>query len=123
MEINNGADYANWVIDGILSIETTVPDDKKLPSKLLVAWFEEIKEYADVTWADYLIGKRDHYSFTDEEITEIYDRAGLNYTQELLNGLVDKGMVEVSIDENGDMLYGITDEGKQALDDTEGKAE
>jgi hypothetical protein len=119
MEINNGADYANSVIDGILKIETTLPDDQKLPDTLLSLWFEEIKEYADITWTEYLTGKRDDYMFTEDEITEVYNKAGLRYTQELLNGLVDKGMVDVGIDENGEIVYSTTDKGRQALGESE----
>jgi hypothetical protein len=119
MEINSGEDYGNVIINGILEIEEKMPDDQKMPVRLLELWLEEIKAHATNTYFDYVIGKREHYEFDEEEIKAVYDLAGMRYTQELLDGLVDKGMVEVSVGENGDLLYSTTEEGKKAIGNSE----
>jgi len=109
--INSGNDYAQLLIDEILKDEDSAPLSKKMPILLLSFWINEIKILADETWRQYIIGKRDSYEFTPDEFDQTLNRAGLKYTGELLDGLVDKGVVEVRIGEKGDMLYGLTEEG------------
>jgi hypothetical protein len=109
--IESGNDYARLLIDEILKDEDTAPLNKKMPILLLSFWIDEIKTLADNTWTQYIVGKRDSYEFTLDEFDQTFNRAGLKYTEELLDGLVDKGMVEVRIGEKGDILYGVTEEG------------
>ena len=109
--INSGNDYAQLLIDEILKDEDSAPLNKKMPILLLSFWINEIKTLADETWKQYIIGKRDSYEFTLDEFDQTLNRAGLKYTEELLDGLVDKGVVEVRVGEKGDMLYGLTEEG------------
>jgi len=109
--IESGNDYARLLIDEILKDEDDAPLNKKMPILLLSFWINEIKILADETWKQYIIGKRDSYEFTSDEFDQTFNRAGLKYTEELLDGLVDKGVVEVRVGEKGDMLYGLTEEG------------
>lgn len=109
--INSGNDYARLLIDEILKEENEAPLGKKMPILLLSFWIDEIKTLADETWSQYIIGKRDMYEFSADEFEQTFNNAGLKYTGELLDGLVDKGMVEVGIGKGGDILYKITDEG------------
>jgi hypothetical protein len=109
--IESGNDYARLLIDEILKDEDDAPLNKKMPILLLSFWINEIKILADETWRQYIIGKRDSYEFTPDEFDQTFNKAGLKYTEELLDGLVDKGVVEVRIGEKGDMLYGLTKEG------------
>ena len=51
------------------------------------------------------------YEFTQVEFEQTLDDAGLRYTEELLNKLVDKEMIEVGVGKEGDLLYKITDKG------------
>jgi hypothetical protein len=51
------------------------------------------------------------YEFDVDEFEQTFDNAGIRYTEELLHGLVDKGMVEVGVGKEGDLLYRATDEG------------
>jgi hypothetical protein len=109
--ISSGNDYAQLLIDEILKDESDAPLDKKMPILLLSFWIDEIKTLADITWNQYVIGKRDMYEFDVDEFERTFDNAGIRYTEELLHGLVDKGMVEVGVGKEGDLLYRATDEG------------
>lgn len=109
--IESGNDYARLLIDEILKDEDDAPLNKKMPILLLSFWIDEIKTLADETWRQYIVGRRDSYEFTPDEFDQTLNRAGLKYTGELLDGLVDKGVVEVRVGEKGDMLYGLTEEG------------
>lgn len=109
--ISSGNDYAQLLIDEILKEENEAPLGKKMPILLLSFWIDEIKTLADETWSQYITGKRDMYEFNTEEFEQTFDNAGMRYTEEILNGLVDKGMVEVGVGKEGDILYKVTEEG------------
>jgi hypothetical protein len=111
--INSGADYANIIINSLIESEQDFSDDEKTESGLLKHQFITISELADQTYSDYITGKRDSYMFTEEEFISTVYKARENYIQEMLNGMVDKDLLEVSINEEGDLLYGLSDSGKE----------
>ena len=65
------------------------------------------------SYNDYITGKKDNYLLSDEDMADAYERAGLKYTQEVLNGLVDKGVVQAGVGESGEILYSLTEKGKK----------
>jgi len=111
--INSGADYANIIINSLMEVEQDLSDDEKTESGFLKHHFITISELADQTYSDYITGKRESYMFTEEEFVSTAHKAKENYIQELLNGMVDKDLLEVSIGESGDLLYGLSDSGKE----------
>ena len=64
-----------------------------------------------------LAGKKEDYHLTDEEVTESYKKATIQVTQNTLNGLLDKEMIELQVAENGDMVYSLTENGKAYLEE------
>jgi len=106
-DINSGEDYAR------LLTETIKQADGPLPDELVEYWCENVWEMAVNSYNDYISGKKDDYLLLDEEITEAYERAGIRYTQEILNGMVDKGIVQANVGEGGEILYSLTEEGKK----------
>ena len=119
--INSGSDYAQLIIENILETEKTIPVDQQMPLDLLTYLTKLIEEKADEYYQEYIIGKRDTFIFTDTDLTEMFEKAGELYVGDILDGLVDKDMLEVSIDENGEFLYGLTEKGKQASEQHEPK--
>jgi predicted transcriptional regulator len=113
--INSGADYAQSLIDSIIESEKLLPTDEQLPISLLTYWCEEIESYAELTYHYYITGEREHFAFDADELKELFEKAGMRYTGDILDGLVDKDMVQVSVREDGEMVYSTTDKGKQAL--------
>lgn len=115
-EINSGSDYAQIVIDSIIETEKTLPVDQQMPLDLLTHLTKLIETEADKHYAAYIIGKRETFLFSDVELNDLFNKAGELYVGDMIDGLVDKDMLEVSIDENGEMLYGITEKGRKATD-------
>jgi len=105
--INSGEDYAR------LLISTIKEADGPLPDELVEYWCEEVEELAINSYNDYVAGKKDDYLLSDVDMEEAYERAGIKYTQDIVNGLVDKGMVQAGVSENGEILYSLTEEGKK----------
>jgi hypothetical protein len=114
--ITSGADYANIIINSLMEVENNLSDDEKTESGYLKHHFITISELADQTYSDYITGKRESYMFTEEEFVSTAHKAKENYIQELLNSMVDKDLLEVSIGESGDLLYGLSDNGKEEAD-------
>lgn len=114
--IESGQDYAKLVIDALVELELDLPKDDRMDVKLLEYWCDEIREYADQTWSDYLTGKRESYAFTEEEAGKLHERAGLRFASDLLDGLVDKEMVQVGVRNDGELVYSLTEKGKDYVD-------
>lgn len=106
-DINSGEDYARLLTSSIKEADGPLPDE------LVEYWCENVWEMAVNSYNDYITGKKDDYLLSDEDITEAYERAGIRYTQEILNGMVDKGVVQVNVGEGGEILYSLTEEGKK----------
>lgn len=115
--IDSGAAYAEVLINTIMEGEKDLPESEKLPANLLAYWCEEIEIYADQTWVDYISGKRNHFSFSETEFRDLFEKAGMRYTDDVLNGLVDKDLIRVGVREDGEIVYSTTDKGKQTLKD------
>lgn len=121
--INSGKDYAQILIDNILDNEKSIHESEQMPSLLISYLSEEIYDYADQTWNDYILGKRDVFMFTDVEMNGLLDKAGERYTSDLIDGMVDKDLLEVSIDAEGQFLLNLTEKGKDIADQLFGDKE
>lgn len=117
--INSGADYAQLVIDTILDAEKTIPVENQMPIALLTYLTQFIEVKADKHWVDYVTGKRETFLFSDTEMEEMFNKAGEKYVSDMLDEMVDKEVLEVSVDDKGEFLYGLTEKGKNALNEEE----
>lgn len=115
--INSGADYANVVITSIINAESELPVDQRLPSLLLTCWCQEIANKADETWMEYITGKRETFLMSDVEMKDLFDKAGMRYVGELVDGMVDNDVLETYVDDKGEILYGLTENGKKLMMD------
>jgi hypothetical protein len=115
-QINSGSDYAQLVIENILETERTLPVDQQMPIDLLTHLTKLVETEADKYYAEYIIGKRETFIFNDVELIDLFNKAGELYVGDILDGLVDKDMLEVSVDENGEFLYGLSELGKQVTE-------
>lgn len=115
--IHSGQDYARLVIDTMTEAELTLPEDERMDDRLLKYLFEEIEAFAPETWYLYLTGKRDTFMFDDKEFKKLFENAGLKYASDILNGLVDKEMVQVGVREDGELVYSMTDKGRDYIEE------
>lgn len=116
--INSGNDYAQLLIDSILKAEREIPENEQMPIDLLTIWVEGIQEAAEQSYLDYVTGKRETFLLSDVEMKELFEEAGRKYVISLIDNMVDNDVLETYIDEEGDILYGLTDKGKQmTIDD------
>ena len=111
-EFKDAEEYASTIKDIILNTPTE-PGDEPMPDNLLKYWANNMYRKCYSAYNDYIVGKREDYRLTDEEANDEFEKAGLKYTQEVLNGLVDKGVVQAGVGESGEILYSLTEKGKK----------
>jgi hypothetical protein len=111
--INSGNDYAQLLIDSILKAEREIPENEQMPIDLLTIWIEGIQEAAEQSYLDYVTDKRETFLLSDVEMKDLFEEAGRKYVIGLIDNMVDKDILETYVDEEGDILYGLTDKGKQ----------
>jgi hypothetical protein len=111
------AEHYASTIRNIIIEEATNPnvDEPAMPETLVAYWAENMYDTCYKAYNDYIIGKRDDYRLSDTESYEQYEKAGLRFTQELVNGMVDRDLLEVSVSPEGDLLYSTTEKGKTAM--------
>ena len=107
--INNGDDYADILIQGIIEIE----DANELDAEIVRCWCIELRKMCVEKYNNYIIGKEETFLLSDEEMNQAYKLAVEQMVNETLEKLSEEGMLEISIDENGEVLYGLSEEGKK----------
>lgn len=110
--IQSGEDYARLMINTIMEGELELPKKERMDARLLQYWCDEISTFANEAWHAYITGTRESYLFDDVEFRKLFDNAGLRYASDILNGLVDKDMIQVGVREDGEMVYSLTDKGR-----------
>jgi hypothetical protein len=117
--INSGDDYAQILMDTIIEEEKSMPKNEQMPIDLLTNFSKLIHDKANKYWAEYIIGERDTFMFSSDEMEDMFNKAGEMYVSNIVDQLVDKDVLEVSVDNEGEFLYGLTELGKQILDEDE----
>jgi len=113
--VNSGSDYAQIIIENILATEKTIPVNQQMPIDLLTHLTRLIEEKADVYYSEYIIGKRETFLFSDVDLANMFEKAGELFVSDMIDGLVDKEMLEVSVDASGEFLYGLSEKGKKIV--------
>jgi hypothetical protein len=108
--------YASTIRSIIIEEATNADiDEPAMPETLVAYWAENMYDACYKAYNDYILGKRDDYKLNDIESYEQFEKAGLQYTQEMIDSMVDKDLLEVSVGPGGDLLYSATEKGQQTL--------
>ena len=109
---NSSEEYSHLLIKTILESEKTIPEDQQMPINLLTYLTENIEEYVETKWNEYLTGKQETFMLGEGEMEMLFNKAGELYTQDVINDMVDKDMLETYVGEDGEILYGLSETGK-----------
>jgi hypothetical protein len=111
--ITSGDDYAKILIESVVESEIDIPTSERMDPDLFIIWKKIIYKESNSKWQDYIIGKNDSYLFSDIEFTETFQKAAQELVSNTLSGLFDKEMVKMSVGDDGEILYSLTEEGKK----------
>jgi hypothetical protein len=104
--INNGDDYADLLIK-----DMELFTNEGLPIDVIKYWSKEVRQLCNVKYLKYIEGNEESFMLTDIEMENTYKIATEKLIGDTLGDLVDKGMVKMSIDKNGEVLYQATEHG------------
>jgi hypothetical protein len=120
--IKSANDYAQLLIEGILEVEDTLPVNERLSDSMIQFWLDEIRKTVDTVYNEYITGKRETYLLDGDEMEQTFKTAHGLYIDETLTGMLDKGLLSLSVGEDGEILYSLSDEGKDLGELMFGKA-
>jgi len=109
-------EYSHLLIKTILDTEKTIPEDQQMPINMLTYLAENIETLVETKWNNYLIGKEETFMLNEDEMTMCFNKAGEQYTSDVVDDLVDKDMLETFVGEGGEILYGLSELGKKITD-------
>jgi len=112
-EFRDAEHYASTIRNIILTTENE-PGQEPMPEDLVKYWAENMYNACYDAYNAYIMGKRDDYRLTEKESHDEYDKAGIQFTQELVDSMVDKDLLQVSVSPEGDLLYSTTKKGQKA---------
>jgi hypothetical protein len=108
--IKSGEEYAELLINNIIELDGGIPLD------LLEIWCNEIRDLAIQSYDDYLKGKKDDFALTVEEVEKSYKISTMILIENTIGDMVDKELLNVGVDEEGEIVYSLTDKGKEIKD-------
>ena len=121
--IYSGKDYAQLLIDGVIETENSFPENERMSPTLLKYWIEEIQNAAFKNYNDYLVGERDDFAFEMSEFKQTFENAARRQVDDTITGLLEKDLLSMSIGEDGEILYSLSEKGKITTNNLFGKSE
>lgn len=101
--IQSGDDYANLLINDL----RVMVDKEGMEEDLFKVWEKNIRKLCNLRYYEYISGDAESFMVSDNEMMQTYKDSTLEYTGEILSSLVEKGKVSMSINQDGEILYGI----------------
>jgi hypothetical protein len=109
----SGDDYAQVLIQSIVESEIDLPKSERMDPELFQIWVNVITKKCRKKWNSYITGESEQFLLDEEEFTKTFQDATEELVSDTLGDLIDKNMVKVAIDDTGEMLYSLTDEGQE----------
>jgi hypothetical protein len=109
-DFSNGDEYADAIINDLKTFDDGLPED------VIDYWSVEIKQLCNVRFLKYITGEEETYALSDIDLEQTFKIATEKLVGDTLGNLVDKGMVKMSISDDGEVLYSSTEEGKKWAD-------
>jgi hypothetical protein len=112
---NSIEDYKNGLINQLTNIQNEMDsmDEGKLDEETFNIWVKVLKEMCDENYINYINNVIEDFVITSNQLMESLEKAKDISIDEALCSLSEKGLVDVSINEKGELLYSLSEEGKK----------
>jgi hypothetical protein len=97
--------------------------DYQLSPMMLECWKQAVTEKAKETYEAFENGLRDHPQFTEEEYMDTFTKATENLVGLHLENMVERELLSMSVNKDGDILYTTTEKGIEEMDRLKKKLE
>jgi hypothetical protein len=105
----NHSSYEDYV-DHVISVVSEEEDQD-----FIDVLREEITPLAEKYWQEYLIGERDSYQLSEEDVDSTWQSATIRLIENALAKLSDYGLIDTLIHKGGDIVYKISEDGEEYL--------
>ena len=110
-DIKSGDEYADLLIGKMMLTQTKFKGEGLNPT-IFENWCKKIRKMCRESYRDYEKGRKEEYKLSDVEMGKAYDDAISEYVDEMLEGLIDRGLVEMAVSEQGEIVYGLSNKGR-----------
>lgn len=105
-------DLKNTFQSGYEGVQPEKEMDKDFEKTFLSNLLDKVKE----AWYEYKSITRESYLLTEEELEHIWNSSKEEMLNNMLASLSDKGYINTGINSNGEIVYSISEDGKDYLD-------
>ena len=102
----SGDEYADMLIRNLIESDDL---SQELPEDLINYWAEEIRKACNLRYELYIRGEADDFRLYEGDMLDTYKEASLKATQDIITDLVEKGEVQMAINEEGEIVYASSD--------------
>jgi len=102
----NHSSYKEYV-DQVISV---VPEE--MDQEFIDLLKEEINPLAEKFWTEHLIGERDTYQLSDDDIELVWKNATIKMIENTLAKLSDFGLIDALVNKGGEIAYKISEDGE-----------
>ena len=103
---SSGEEYADILIRNLIESDDL---SQELPEDLINYWAEEIRKICNERYALYIRGEADDFRLYEGDMLDTYKEASLKATQDIIRNLVEKGEVQMAVNDQGEIVYGSKD--------------
>jgi len=105
------------LIKEIRTINVLTTDPKEtLDPRTLEILEELVEEKCHETYMEYISEDLDSFLLTDQDMMLLFKEATRRYTGELIEGMVHKGMLNMGVDDEGEIVYSLSAKGRKSLE-------
>jgi hypothetical protein len=112
----NYKDYYLELFEAIDESDSLLSEEKKMPLEFKNLFRNRIKNLTKQSWKDAKNSERESYMLSDDELEKAWEDSMIEYTSNIVRNLSDKELIEMSIREDGEIVYSLSEKGKQALE-------
>jgi hypothetical protein len=112
----NYKDYYLELVQAIDEGDSQLSEEKKLPFEFKNMFRNKLKSLTKKSWTEAESLERESYMLSDDELEKAWDDSMTEYTSSILRNLSDKELIEVSVREDGEIVYSLSEKGKQVLE-------
>ena len=80
-------------------------------------WITLVSKLCEKRRKEYLSGKSETFKLDQDELKETYEEALTSWVDEGITAMVKKGVLEVAVDKDGEMVYGLSDKGRKVAEE------
>jgi Cdc6-like AAA superfamily ATPase len=100
----NPKEYARTLTDALRQAAVEA-QERDLDTELLEYWCQEVEKLCRQRYKEYVKGTSNSHKLSDKEMFECLTNASMRQTSEALESLVEKGVVKMSVNDKGEILY------------------